>query len=96
MALDLTLNFKTPRDGVSWLLAVVSVLILAVCVWQVWGWLQPSSYQEDVQVEIAAQKAGQAATVITVPELKLNTTGQRLGPEATVDPGEVGKVNPFR
>lgn len=89
------LSLTMPRDGLTWLLVLLSVGVLAACAAFTWLWLQSSVYETEIRAELEAQRSASKQQELIVPELTLNKKGGRLGPEATVNPATVGKDDPF-
>ena len=85
-------------EPINWVLLILSLLLLGGATAITWIGLQPATYETAVTQEVQDELQASAAKQLDSPEipvLTLNKKNKRQGPEVTVDPNNIGKVNPF-
>lgn len=85
-------------EPVNWVLLFLSLLMLGGSTVATWVSLRPETHKASVVREVTDEVTAVQARKLDSPEiptLMLNSKNERLGPEVTVNPGVIGKENPF-
>jgi type VI protein secretion system component VasK len=85
-------------EPINYVLLTIAIVLLGGCTLATWFTLQSTKVRETATAEVKQEiEAAMAKDEVApeIPELKLNKKNERLGPEVTVNPGQLGKDNPF-
>lgn len=99
---------RLSRPGIiepwNWLILTIDFLVLGAGIFLSWRSMQYTTYKDELlpavttRVTASRPKVASASDAknSTTVELKLNQRNERVGPEIQVDPGNIGRTNPFQ